>query len=85
MPGLRRRPDPEAGRVSLLFDQNPSRRLPALLAAEFPWSEQVATPKVIWLRVENGPTWDVGALLRVRAADIQTFLSNPTAGVLELP
>jgi predicted nuclease of predicted toxin-antitoxin system len=27
--------------VSLLFDQNLSRRLPALLAAEFPGSEQV--------------------------------------------
>jgi predicted nuclease of predicted toxin-antitoxin system len=29
--------------VSLLFDQNLSRRLPALLAAEFPGSEQVFT------------------------------------------
>jgi predicted nuclease of predicted toxin-antitoxin system len=27
--------------VSLLFDQNLSRRLPALLASEFPGSEQV--------------------------------------------
>ena len=27
--------------MSLLFDQNLSRRLPALLAAEFPGSEQV--------------------------------------------
>ena len=98
MPGLCGRPAPEAGRVSLLFDQNLSRRLPALLAAEFPGSEQVflvglATagdravwtyaaahglavvskdadfaklsaalgppPKVIWLRVGNGPTRDV--------------------------
>jgi hypothetical protein len=29
--------------VSLLFDQNLSRRLPTLLAAEFPGSEQVFT------------------------------------------
>jgi predicted nuclease of predicted toxin-antitoxin system len=29
--------------VSLLFDQNLSRRLPALLAVEFPGSEQVLT------------------------------------------
>lgn len=29
--------------MSLLFDQNLSRRLPALLAAEFPQSEQVIT------------------------------------------
>ena len=36
LPRLRRRPNAEAGRVSLLFDQNLSRRLPALLAAEFP-------------------------------------------------
>ncbi|HEX5272715.1 MAG TPA: DUF5615 family PIN-like protein [Gemmataceae bacterium] len=110
--------------MSLLFDQNLSRRLPALLAAEFPGSEQVigaglATaddravwayaaahglavvskdadfaqlsaalgppPKVIWLRVGNGPTRDVVALLRARAGDVQAFLADPTAGVLELP
>ena len=35
------RPTAGAGRVSLLFDQNLSRRLPALLADEFPGSEQV--------------------------------------------
>jgi len=110
--------------VSLLFDQNLSRRLPALLAAEFPGSEQVllaglATaddravwayasahglaivskdadfqilsaalgppPKVVWLRVGNGPTRDIEALLRSRAADIQAFLADPTSAVLELP
>ena len=99
--------------MSLLFDQNLSRRLPALLADEFPGCEQVllvglsgandlavwayaaarglavvskdadfrnlsATygppPKVIWLRVGNGPTRDVEALLRSRAADIRAFL-----------
>jgi predicted nuclease of predicted toxin-antitoxin system len=110
--------------VSLLFDQNLSRRLPALLANEFPGFEQVLLvgldraddgtvwayaaahglavvsqdvdfrnmcaahgppPKVIWLRVGNGPTRDVEALLRSRAADIRTFLSDPAASVLELP
>jgi predicted nuclease of predicted toxin-antitoxin system len=110
--------------VSLLFDQNLSRRLPALLGAEFPGSEQVigaglATaddravwayaaahglavvskdadfsqlsaalgppPKVIWLRIGNGPTRDVVALLRTRAADVQAFLTDPAAAVLELP
>jgi predicted nuclease of predicted toxin-antitoxin system len=110
--------------VSLLFDQNLSRRLPALLAAEFPGSEHVfleglATagdravwayaaargiavvskdedfaklsaalgppPKVIWLRVGNGPTRAVVALLRARAADVQSFLADPSATVLELP
>ncbi len=89
--------------MSLLFDQNLSRRLPGLLAAEFSGPEQVllaglATaddravwayaaarglavvskdadfvrlsaalgplPKVVWLRVGNGPTRDVVALLR---------------------
>ena len=110
--------------MSLLFDQNLSRRLPALLAAEFPGSEQVllaglATaddqavwdyaaaqglaivskdadfarlsasrgppPKVVWLRVGNGPTRDVVTLLRAQAADIRAFLADPTSGVLELP
>ena len=110
--------------MSLLFDQNLSRRLPALLAAEFPGSEQVigaglataddravwayATahglavvskdadfaqlsaalgppPKVIWLRIGNGPTRDVVAMLRARAADVQAFLADPAAAVLELP
>jgi predicted nuclease of predicted toxin-antitoxin system len=109
--------------MSLLFDQNLSRRLPALLAAEFPGSEQVVLaglagaddrtvwayaaahglavvskdadfqklsaalgppPKVVWLRVGNGPTRDVEALLRSRAADIRTFLGDPASGVLEL-
>lgn len=109
--------------MSLLFDQNLSRRLPALLAAEFPESEQVflaglasaddralwayaaargltvvskdadfaalsaalgPPPKVIWLRIGNSPTRAVVALLRTRVADVQTFLADPTAGVLEL-
>lgn len=110
--------------MTLLFDQNLSRRLPGLLAAEFPGAEQVflvglaaaddravwaypaarglavvskdadfaalsATlgppPKVIWLRVGNGPTRDVVALLKVRAADVRAFLADPAAAVLELP
>ena len=110
--------------MSLLFDQNLSRRLPKLLVDEFPGSEQVllagldraddgtvwayaadlglavvskdvdfrnlsATlgppPKVIWLRVGNGPTRDVEALLRSRAADVRAFLADPAAAVLELP
>jgi predicted nuclease of predicted toxin-antitoxin system len=110
--------------VSLLFDQNLSRRLPALLAAEFPGAEQVIAaglataddravwayaaahglaivskdadfaqlsavlgppPKVIWLRIGNGPTRDVVVLLRARAADLQAFQADPAAAVLELP
>lgn len=110
--------------MSLLFDQNLSRRLPGLLSAEFPGSQQViaaglsaasdrvvwdyaaanglavvskdsdfarlsgtlgSPPKVIWLRIGNGPTRDVVALLRSRAADVQAFLADPTAAVLELP
>ncbi|HEV8062064.1 MAG TPA: DUF5615 family PIN-like protein [Gemmataceae bacterium] len=110
--------------MSLLFDQNLSRRLPALLAVEFPGSEQVigaglsteddravwayaaakglavvskdadfarlsavlgAPPKVIWLRIGNGPTRDVVALLRLRAAVVQAFLTDVGAAVLELP
>ncbi len=110
--------------MSLLFDQNLSRRLPALLAADFPGSEQVQTaglataddqtvwayaaarglsvvskdtdfrdlsdalgspPKVIWLRVGNCPTQVVETLLRSRASDVQAFLADPTAALLELP
>jgi predicted nuclease of predicted toxin-antitoxin system len=110
--------------VSLLFDQNLSRRLPIILAAEFPGSDQVflaglATaddrtvwayaaprglrivskdkdfvqlsaafgppPKVLWLRVGNGPTSSVAALLRGRAADIRAFLGDATSALLELP
>ena len=110
--------------MSLLFDQNLSRRLPTLLAAEFPGSEQALlaglataddqtvwayaaahglaivskdgdfaqlsaslgpTPKVVWLRVGNGPTRAIESLLRTRAADIQAFLADPAAAVLELP
>lgn len=110
--------------MSLLFDQNLSRRLPTLLAAEFPGSEQVLQvglagaddravwayaaarglavvskdsdflhlsaalgppPKVVWLRVGNGPTRDVEVLLRSRAGDLLAFLSDPSAAVLELP
>ncbi len=110
--------------MSLLLDQNLSRRLPALLAAEFPGSEQVLLaglaaaddravwasaaarglaivskdadfvrlsaalgppPKVVWLRIGNGPTRDVAALLRARAADIRAFLADPAVALLELP
>lgn len=110
--------------MSLPFDQNLSRRLPALVAAEFPGSQHVllaglatagdrtvwayaaarglaitskdadfaslsttlgTPPKVVWLRVGNGPTRDVLALLRARAADIQAFLSDPGTALLELP
>ncbi len=110
--------------MSLLFDQNLSRRLPTLLADEFPGSEQViqaglasasdaavwayaaarglavvskdadfrhlsatlgSPPKVIWLRMGNGPTVAVEALLRSRATDLRAFLSDPVASVLELP
>jgi predicted nuclease of predicted toxin-antitoxin system len=110
--------------MSLLFDQNLSRRLPALSTTEFPGSEQVFTaglaaaddqavwayaaahglavvskdsdfaalsatlappPKVIWLRIGNGPTHEGVALLQARSADIQSFLADPVVGVLELP
>jgi predicted nuclease of predicted toxin-antitoxin system len=109
--------------VSLLFDQNLSRRLPALVAAEFPGSEQVLSagleaaddravwdyaaaqglavvskdadfarlsdalgppPKVVWLKVGNGPTRAVEALLRARVADIRVFLADPASALLEL-
>lgn len=110
--------------MSLLFDQNLSRRLVGLLAAEYPGSEHVFAaglavvddrtiwayaagrgltvvskdadfralaallgppPKVVSLRVGNGPTAVVVALLRGRLADVRAFLADPAADVLELP
>ena len=110
--------------MSLLFDQNLSRRLPAMLAAEFPGSDQVVLagragaedrevwayaaanglavvskdsdfrdlsmalgppPRVVWLRVGNGPTRDVEALLRSRSTNIRSFLTDPASELLELP
>jgi predicted nuclease of predicted toxin-antitoxin system len=110
--------------MSLLFDQNLSRRLVAILATEYPGSEHVTDagllgaddlavwhyaaiqdmaivskdsdfrhlamvqgppPKVIWLRVGNGPTAEVAHLLRTRLADVQTFIADPALALLVLP
>lgn len=110
--------------MSLLFDQNLSRRLVALLAVEFPGSEHVAgvgldsaddlavwayaaarglaivskdadfralsaamgpPPRVVWLRVGNGPTRAIESLLRGRAAEVRAFLAGPSTAILELP
>ncbi len=40
---------------------------------------------MIWLRIGNGPTRTVEALIRSRAADIRAFLADPAAALLELP
>lgn len=110
--------------MSLLFDQNLSRRLPGLLAAAYPGCEQVVgagltgaddrtvwayaavrglavaskdadfrdlsrllgpPPKVVWLRVGNGPTSGVVALLIARLPEVAAFLAEPSAALLELP
>jgi predicted nuclease of predicted toxin-antitoxin system len=110
--------------MSLLFDQNPFRRLVGLLAAEYPGSEHIEgagllgaddltvwnyvaahgliveskdsdfrhlallrspPPKVIWLRVGNGPTAAVAALLRARVVDVQAFAAAPALALLVLP
>lgn len=42
-------------------------------------------PKVIWLRVGNGPTAVVAALLRTRVADVQSFATDPALALLVLP
>ena len=103
--------------MSLLFDQNLSRRLVGLLAADYPGSEHVEgagllgaddltvwnyaagrghlvvskdsdfrhlallhgpPPKVIWVRVGNGPTAAVAALLRARVADVTGIRTEPS-------
>lgn len=42
-------------------------------------------PKVIWLRIGNGPTAAVDALLRTRAADVQAFAADMAVALLVLP
>lgn len=110
--------------MSLLFDQNLSRRLVGLLAAEYPGAEHVEgagllgaddltvwnyaaargfmvvskdsdfrhlallhgpPPKVIWLRVGNGPTAAAAAMLRSRMPDVQAFAADPALALLVLP
>ena len=123
MSGLRRLSRIVAG-MSLLFDQNLSRRLVGLLAVEYPGSEHVEyagllgaddntvwhyaalhdlivvskdadfgqlassrgpPPKVIWLRVGNGPTAAVAALLRGGLAEVRAFAADPVSSILVLP
>ena len=42
-------------------------------------------PKVVWLRLGNGPTAEVSALLRSRHSDLLAFHQDNTASLLELP
>jgi predicted nuclease of predicted toxin-antitoxin system len=42
-------------------------------------------PKVVWVRVGNGPTAAVVTLLRSRLADVASFLADPTLALLILP
>ena len=42
-------------------------------------------PKVIWLRVGNGPTRDIENLLRSRLAEVMAFLTDRSTAILELP
>lgn len=41
-------------------------------------------PKVVWLRVGNGATTAIAALLRNRRADVLAFEADPAAAVLAL-
>lgn len=42
-------------------------------------------PKLVWLRIGNGPTSDIEDLLRQRHADVMNFLADPLTGIIELP
>ncbi len=42
-------------------------------------------PKVIWLRVGNGPTAAIATMLRDREPDIRVFLADPALALLVLP
>lgn len=41
-------------------------------------------PKVIWIRLGNGPTSQVAALLRNRHSELTAFYDNAAEGLLEL-
>ena len=41
-------------------------------------------PKVVWLRLGNGPTAAVATLLRTRQADLLAFEADPVASFLAL-
>ena len=41
-------------------------------------------PKVIWIRLGNGPTSQVAALLRNRHSELTAFYDNAAQGLLEL-
>ena len=41
-------------------------------------------PKVIWLRIGNGPTGTIESLLRTRHAEILSFASDENASILAL-
>ena len=109
--------------MKLLFDQNLSPRLPAILLQDFPGSAHVRSfgmatasdpavwsfasaggfavvskdtdfaqramllghpPKVVWLRIGNCSTPNVASLLRLRHAEIVSFLADPTLSLLAL-
>ena len=42
-------------------------------------------PKVVWLRLGNGPTRAAEALLRDHAGVMRRFAADPTAALLQLP
>ena len=42
-------------------------------------------PKVIWIRLGNGPTAEVAALLRERYDDLLAFYQDEPAAFVELP
>jgi len=42
-------------------------------------------PKVIWLRIGNGPTTAAESLLRDRIGDVRALLADPVASLLVLP
>ena len=109
--------------MKLLFDQNLSPRLPAILMQDFPGSAHVRSfgmaaatdpviwacaaagghaivskdidfaqralllgqpPKVVWLRIGNCSTSDVSSLLKVRHAEILSFMADPRLSLLAL-
>ena len=81
--------------MKLLFDENLSARLVALLQAEYPGSAHVEQllgrgrafllgppPKVVWLSVGNAGTDAIAALLKARAGNLERFDANPEEALI---
>lgn len=63
----------KANDLTIVSKDSDSYRMSVLLGAP---------PKVVWVRIGNGPTRHVEEMLRSRAADLATFIADADAALL---